>query len=186
MKNHWDLSGEAFERLLSWLSPDREKAGARYEEIRRKLIMLFTRRGCDEPEALADETINRVARAVEESRLSDYEGDPILYFYGVAKNVHLEWTRVRKIRPEDIPSFEPFASEQEFSCLDQCLLQIGNHSRDLITGYYQQSGREKIRIRQALADQLGIGMNSLRIQVWRIRNTLRECVLNCVHKTVAQ
>src|SRR5947209_6617862 len=39
---------DSFDRLLAWLNPDREQAGQRYEEIRRRLIKIFARRGCSE------------------------------------------------------------------------------------------------------------------------------------------
>ena len=60
MKSTWALSQEAFDRLLAWLDPDRDRAGERYEEIRRKLIGIFLRRGCSTAEDLTDEAINRV------------------------------------------------------------------------------------------------------------------------------
>jgi hypothetical protein len=34
----WVLTREAFERLLAWLDPDRERAGQKYEKIRQKLV----------------------------------------------------------------------------------------------------------------------------------------------------
>ncbi|HEY0083559.1 MAG TPA: hypothetical protein VGB61_12265, partial [Pyrinomonadaceae bacterium] len=54
------LTQEGFERLLTWLSPDREQAGKKYEEIRQSLIKIFVWRGVHEAEDLADETITRV------------------------------------------------------------------------------------------------------------------------------
>ena len=86
MKTEWTLTREAFDELLLWLSPDREEAGRQYEDIRRKLIRLFNCRGCDNPEELTDETINRVIKIVE-SKAVEYSGEPILLFYGVARNV---------------------------------------------------------------------------------------------------
>jgi len=161
----------------------------RYEEIRRKLIKLFIRRGNDGAEELADETIDRVARAIVESKVIDYQGDPILYFYGVARNVRhedLDFKRKRARRLQEMHAFEAIASEEEFQCLDQCLAKLDTPSRNLITSYHQHQGKKKIMGRQALANQLGINLNSLRIQAWRIRNTLRECVVNCVHSIGTQ
>ena len=56
--------------LLEWLDPNLDLAGEKYEEIRRGLIKIFGYRGCSDAEGLADETINRVARAAsrDESR----------------------------------------------------------------------------------------------------------------------
>ena len=61
-KKDWILTPEAFARLLAALDPDRERAGLRYENIRRKLIEFFEARGSNSPADNADETINRVAR----------------------------------------------------------------------------------------------------------------------------
>ena len=91
-QTEWELTPEAFDRLLLWLNPDRERAGRKYEEIRRKLITILSSRGCTCPEDLTDEAMNRVTRKVPEI-IDNYVGDPALYFYGVAHKVHLEWVR---------------------------------------------------------------------------------------------
>src|SRR5919198_4623480 len=92
MKQKKPLTQEAFDYLLAWLDADRERAGEKYERIRRRLIMIFPCRRCPDAEELADETINRVAlRAAEVSK--EYEGDPALYFYGVGQKVFLESVR---------------------------------------------------------------------------------------------
>ena len=61
-KSKADLTREALDRLLHWLDRDRDRAGQRYEQIRSGLIKVFLCRGAVDPEELADETINRVAR----------------------------------------------------------------------------------------------------------------------------
>ena len=85
-------SASSFAKLLEWLGPDRDQSAARYEEIRRKIIRFFICRGCVESEDLTDVTIDRVTRVVDRSSFQ-YVGNPILYFYGVAKKVHLEHLR---------------------------------------------------------------------------------------------
>ena len=50
MNKDWFLTQEAFDALLAWLDPEREAAGRKYEEIRLRLIKLFTCRGCSEPD----------------------------------------------------------------------------------------------------------------------------------------
>src|SRR5689334_18303278 len=92
MTKQWDTTPEAFDTLLGWLHNDRDEAGKKYEVIRVRLIRIFTCRGCSEPEDLADETINRVTAKISEVA-QNYHGDPALYFYGVAKKVHLEYSR---------------------------------------------------------------------------------------------
>jgi hypothetical protein len=86
VKKNWTLTQEAFDKLLSWLHPDREEAGRRYEDIRCKLIRYFLSRGLSEAEEFADETINRVAQKIDVIT-KEFTGDPVYYFYGVARSV---------------------------------------------------------------------------------------------------
>jgi hypothetical protein len=86
VKTEWVLSQEAFDRCLAWLDPDRERAGEKYEEIRRKLISDFVRREWVDPEGLADETIDRVIHDLPEIA-GTYVGDPALSFYAMAQRL---------------------------------------------------------------------------------------------------
>ena len=83
---------ESFDYLLAWLHPDRDQAGARYEEIRRRLIKVFAGRECWEPEDLADETMRRVESNVRDVA-PGWVNDPALYFYAVARNIRREYHR---------------------------------------------------------------------------------------------
>ena len=87
------ITQEAFDRLLSWLDPDRDRARERYEMIRRKLIVFFASRGGDSPEEMADECINRVMKKLPEIE-QQYTGSPGNYFLGVAKVIAWEWQRI--------------------------------------------------------------------------------------------
>ena len=98
MKRDWIPTQAAFDRLLAWLDPERERAAEKYEEIRRRLIKIFACRGCLAPEDAADRTINRVTGKLEELP-ETYQRDPILYFYAVAKRVHQEETRDARPAP---------------------------------------------------------------------------------------
>jgi RNA polymerase sigma factor (sigma-70 family) len=183
MKSEWELTPEAFDRLLLWLNPDRERAGRKYEEIRRKLITILSSRGCTCPEDLTDEAMNRVARKVPEI-IDNYVGDPALYFYGVAHKVHLEWLRRngRALVPPPAPD-PPEETEQEYECLEQCMEHLTSKSRELVSQYHREEKKAKIDGRKELADRLGIGVNALRIRAHRIRAGLQECVVLCLSKT---
>ena len=179
MKKNWVLSQESFDLLLAWLSPDREQAGQRYEEIRTRLIKIFTTRGCGEAEELADETINRVASKVAEVKDS-YKGDQALFFYGFVHNIYLEYLR-RK--PAPIPPSMPRLSEDDeerLSCLDECFEKLDSETRDLVIQYYQGERTAKINHRKELADELGIGPNALRIRAFRARAMLLKCIAKCL------
>jgi DNA-directed RNA polymerase specialized sigma24 family protein len=178
-KRNWDLSSEAFEALLRWLNADREEAGKRYEEIRRKLIRIFACRGCLESDLLADETINRVARKVEELAKT-YEGDPALYFYGVANKIHLEQLKKAKQPTTQWQATDADEFEAEFSCLDHCMSKLPTDSRDLVLKYYDHGKNAKIEQRRMLAATLNIGLNALRIRAHRIHRTLHRCIHGCL------
>ena len=178
VKKQWSLTKEAFDSLLSWLDPDREWAGEKYEVIRARLIKVFAYRGCHTPEELADETINRVAKKIDEVAES-YDGEPALYFYGVAQMIHLEYLR-RKTEPA-LPAVNlPEDSEQEHQCLDECLDRLTGPNRELILQYYTDESRARINNRKQLASRLGIGLNALRIRAHRVRDSLENCMELCM------
>ncbi len=183
------LTREEFEALLAQLDPDREKAGERYETIRRKLIRLFEWRGCDRPEDLADETINRVARRLAEG-VKFESSDPYGYFCGVAHLVYKEVLRrsSREHRalesgewppPLYVPEEEE-PSDRRLDCLRHCLAQVPKDQRDLLLHYHQ--GENNIRNRKALASELGIPLNALRIRVHRVRRKVEDCVHDCLKR----
>lgn len=166
--------------MLVWLDPDRERAAKRYEEIRRRLIKFYTCRNCTAPEDLTDETINRVARKVQEGLKETYVGDTAPYFYGVAHKVYLE--HVKKRSPA-LPPPAPRATEEverEHACLDQCMEKLQPRNRELIREFYQAEKQAKIEHRKELAMRMGISPNALRIQAHRIRVLLHECLRQCL------
>src|SRR4030095_10816367 len=85
-----DLSEESFLRLLARLNTDPTLAGEEYEKLRARLIYFFERKGCRTPAELSDETINRIARKVEEGLEIE---DVFKFSYGVARLVLLEHWR---------------------------------------------------------------------------------------------
>lgn len=194
MKKGWVLTQEAFDKLLRWLDPDRERAAIKYEEIRTRLIKIFTCRGCSDAEELADETINRVAGKIDEIA-PDYEGDPALYFYKVAHWVHQEDIR-RKTRQVDLSPKAAAAQaanstsmqadyEADYECLERCLGGLPAANRKLVLEYYQQERQAKIDHRKRLAEDLGIAVNALRIRAHRIRRALEGCVHDCLEQQPA-
>jgi DNA-directed RNA polymerase specialized sigma24 family protein len=181
MNKDWELSQEAFDALLDWLDSDREQAALRYEKIRRSLIKIFTGRSCFEPEDLADETINRVTSKLKEIG-KDFSGDRTRYFFGVANKVHLE--HLRKKLPQAMPPSpnDPDSIELEYNCLERCIERLTKEHRDLLLRYHGADGSAETEHRRALADDLGIAPNALRIRVYRIRMTLKDCVEKCIDR----
>lgn len=180
---------EDLNRLLLWLGEDPSLGGRKYEEIRGRLILIFRWRGCCDPEDLADETIDRAARALLKPGFT-FEGNPIAYLRGVARNVYLEsMRRDRRFVQESIEDgVEPAARpgtdgpqvEQQFSCLERCLDRLPVERKALLLDYYRGEKTSKISQRQQLAASEGAGMNALRLQVFRLRKIVRNCMENCI------
>lgn len=181
MKKDWVVTQESFDALLAWLDPRREQAAERYEDIRSRLIKLFTCRGCYEPEDLADETINRVIKRLKDIEAS-FTGDPRRYFYGVANKVHLEYLRRKSVPQLPISPESSEQIEREYECLERCMEQLTADKRELVLQYYQREKRAKIDHRRQLAQQLGIALNALRIRAHRLRASLQECLQNCLEE----
>jgi DNA-directed RNA polymerase specialized sigma24 family protein len=175
----WDIPQDAFNRLLAWLGPNRDEAGKKYEQIRRRLIKIFTCRSCNFPEDLADVTINRVAAKVHEIT-GNYVGEPALFFYGFARMVYLEYLR-KRTPPEPPPAVERSeVREQTYECLEHCMQTLPPGNYDLVLNYFREEKRAKIEHRKELARELGITLNGLRIRVHRIVAGLQNCVFECL------
>jgi len=179
------LTPEAFDKLLRWLNPDREKAGEKYEKIRLRLIGIFSCRGCYNSEDLADETINVVVTKID-WLLENYQGDPALYFYGVSKKIYLVYLKT-KPAPEPPPPPDKSEVEQECGCLDRCVEQeLTESERQLVFRYHEKEKGEKIRLRKQIATELGISLNALRIRVYHLHSRLRPCIEQCLRHLLVQ
>lgn len=186
------LTPNAFEKLLDSFSKDRNEAGAQYEIIRRKLVRFFEWRSIESADEHADETINRVARRIDEGQIIENLRS---YFYGVARMVFMEALKDREHAP--IPLDEALAllrnkvvevtesvdTDPRIQCFDRCLASLAPEQRNLITTYYQEERRAKIELRQELADKLQIPLNALRIRAHRIRINLEKCITMCLQAT---
>jgi DNA-directed RNA polymerase specialized sigma24 family protein len=195
LKKNWTLSPEAFRRLLDWLDDGSDSAGERYLEMRRRLTAYFDRKNCLSSDELADETLNRVARKLEEKGAIT-EVSVLHYSYIVAKFVFLE--NLRRARPIQTGATELLNSdsgthpaagvseigmedlrEKTFGCLERCLDKLQPQDRELILDYYRGERRAKIERRSDLAARLGLTVNALSIRACRIRSRLEICVSTC-------
>src|SRR5438093_3077873 len=131
----WSLTRPAFDRLLQRLSAEPERAAREYDVVRYRLIGFFARRGVGPCEALADETIDRVARRLDEGQIIERLD---AYFYGVAMRVMLEWRKRRaqeRTAERAFPRPEPASSselrEVRVACLERCLRRLPRDSHAL-------------------------------------------------------
>lgn len=172
---------ESFDKLLLWLDSDRDTAGKKYERIRYKLIRIFSCRGCFDAEDLADRSVDVVISKID-WLIETYEGNPALYFYAVAKKIYLESIKPKPV--PDLPPPNPDPSELEQVCdyLDDCLRELLPADSDLALRYQAGEKQEKIRNRKALADELKISQNALRIRVCHIHARLKNCITQRLRK----
>lgn len=184
---------EGFDDLLAWLNPDRELASSTYLNLRHSLRRIFAWNQCADPEGMTDETFDRVARQVHILR-DTYEGNPKLFFYGVANNLIKEYRKKVKSHvpiegielAEDPPQeAEEETSEKRRECLSKCLRKLPKENRDLILTYYAKEKQAKILHRAKMAQRLGLSMSALRVKMLRIRGTLEECIELCLDDLAA-
>jgi len=162
----------------------------------RRLVAYFDRKNCSSPEELADETLDRVARRIEEEGITSDE-TPERYCYIVARFVFLEYLRGAPKgleRPDQVGLRQMTRGAQSYAtadgeeadkeamldCLERCVAKLDSPGREIITRYYVGEERVKIENRRALAGELEISMNALSVRACRIRAKLEDCVRKCV------
>jgi DNA-directed RNA polymerase specialized sigma24 family protein len=158
--------------------------------MRRRLAAYFDRKRCLTPDELADETLTRVARRLEEAGAIT-DTSPARYCYIVAKFVFLEHLRradrghmsLNAENGAELPKTtrpEPDEADMvRLDCLERCLSQLSEADRQLILDYYRGDHRVKIEQRRALAARLELTPNALSIRACRIREKLETCVKRC-------
>ena len=156
--------------------------------MRRRLVRYFERKKCLDPDALADETLNRVSRRLEEEGAIT-DASPPHYCHIVAKFVLLEHvrqihSRVQQAIPADRPleAKEPAGttdSQLLLECLERCLGRLDPDEALLILEYYRGEQRAKIEQRRRLAAELELSPNALSIRACRIRDKLEACITQC-------
>lgn len=182
------LTAEALSRLLARLDDDPQRAGESYEALRRTLVKFFDWRGAGDPDACADETIDRLARKLDEGTTVE---DPRRFARGIARLVLLERWRSPEARapraeavdvarlPAAAPP-EPAEADAREACFGRCLAELAPDARQLILGYYSAEGRVKIDGRKRMAESLGLSENALRSRAQRIRDRLERCIGRCL------
>jgi DNA-directed RNA polymerase specialized sigma24 family protein len=185
-KKDWVLTEQSLAGFLSLLDEDPERAGEQYESWRRKLVKLFEWRGSVTPEDLADTTLNRLARKID-------EGEAIRNLSGyIGSTARLVWLEALKEQErargalEELSVLTPHSSQtdsQRVECFEFCLERLPAESRVLILDYYREERGRKIELRKQLAEKMGMPLNTLRIRTHRIRVQLEACVGNCLKKS---
>jgi len=182
--SNWVPTPEAWDKFLLLLDDDREVAGEKYENIRKRLIFYFECRKRYESEDLADETITRVIKRNDEGVHID---DVMRYCYGVARIVFLETLvavrRMDSVLQELIRFSSPFNAPDDTDELniltvtfDKCMDKLSIENRRFILSYYDDSGKAKIDKRKSLTEKLGVSRNAVTLRAFQIRKKLEKCI----------
>jgi DNA-directed RNA polymerase specialized sigma24 family protein len=166
----------AFDKLFQLLEPKAQSIEEGFQQCRFKLLKFFAWRRCEDPENLADETVNRLLKNVAAGQeiLAD---KPYSYVYAIASHVFMEYLRAKKKSGViiDIDDMQEMAvPEVVDDCQKQCLEQLSNEKRELLARYYLDDDQ-----RDDIAEEQGLSLNALRLQVHRIKHGLRRCCEDC-------
>ena len=187
-----ELAEQTFRRLLAWLDQGVNTNGQSYLAIRERLLGYFDRKNCLTADQLADETLNRVARRLDEEGGNIETEIPLKYCYIVARFVFMEYLRTNEKEIAALAAIGRQANatspedrdrkERMLQCLDRCSAKLEASQRELIFGYYSGEQRVKIENRRSLAQTLEITVNALSIRACRIRDRLENCVKECARR----
>ena len=186
------MKSDHFENLLQRLDPDRERAGERYEDLRRRLVKFFQWNSCFPAEDLVDETLDRVAEKLAEVQVLDVAG----FAWGVAKHIRQESNKrsERVVQISDLPCGEHLPSrgatpegsvqeemedERRVRCLRLCLHRFSRQDREIFLKYHNVQG-DHTEYRSRLAAELGVSIGTLRVRINRLREKLERCLHNCM------
>jgi DNA-directed RNA polymerase specialized sigma24 family protein len=165
----------ALDRLLAALDADRDRASVAYGQLRERTAGLLRWWGASDAEELADLTLDRVARKLEEG-VSIANGSFAAYVRGVARMVFYESRRRPRLQRADALYLAPQTSSDSdlLDCLELSLAALDPYDRNLVLRYYDEG--KPAEVRRLLAEELGLTMPALRIRAHRLRVQLERCV----------
>lgn len=166
-----ELTRDAWNRLLRALDPDAAQAASRYEQLRHRLIALYRLRGLPCPEDLADEALDRVACRLVRGALAEAEVAPQLREIArcIADEADRRNRRERALDPIVLTQPPAWFDDDPLTRLCRCLDELPHGECRTLLEYETGFGHDRVRRRKALAAELGIPMNALRVRVHRLR-----------------
>jgi DNA-directed RNA polymerase specialized sigma24 family protein len=181
---------ETLKELLGLLHPDEAQAAVEYQNLHQRLARFFAWNNAQDPTALADEALDRLAKRAAESTLNEGVRNVSAFALGVARHLLQEEAR-RQLKMVEISRHwqamesartrEPEAEALE-DALQHCLGKMKPERRRLVEAYYSYSGSEKIKTHQQLAEAEGLSLNALRNRALRARQELETCIRGQLEK----
>ena len=189
---------EGFERLFAFLDADAERAAAKYEQVRLRLLKLFAWRGATPASEFVDRTVERVIRRISDGGERSV-AEPYQYFYGVAMAV-LRESGLGHADPEPVaaeaPPADPNApaaaaprpadnpelladAKRRAPALRASIDELVPAYRYLFLDYHRsRSGTW----REELAAARAVPLTALRLRVHRLRSAVEKSVVKRMHQ----
>ena len=180
------MQENSLEALLALLGAGSKDAGAAYRELHLRLVRLFRLQSDSDPEALADEAMDRLGKiAVRTNTAGARQIDsPVALALGIARHLLQEDQRRQMRETATARDWvgsrvqESKAEAEILEAISTCLATMPAGKRDLLTTYYEWRGERKIEHHRNLAEKLGLTLNALRNRLMRARQELDACVRN--------
>ena len=150
----------------------------------------FLTRGAAEAEDLVHEAFLIAFDRLMEGQ--EFTGDAGAWLRGTLRNLVKSWWRERQKLPQDVAdrlglladeteeAWASLAGEELRAALDHCLGLLGPEDRDLVARRYEQGTRIN-----RIAEELRRNAATVRVQLFRIRQALKECVEGQLAKGLA-
>src|SRR5437762_4737490 len=180
------LTASRLDSLLQALAANSDHAGEAYEALRWKLVKFFEWSCSATAEELADGTLNRLARKIEQS--PDEVRDVTGYALGIARMIrHEAYKKGLKAVPfprsdlEELSDFgasiatldEKIQHQKELRCLEECLERLSAEDRSIFLAYRIGGGHDTEN-RRSIARRLGMSPGALRVRINRLREKLAK------------
>jgi DNA-directed RNA polymerase specialized sigma24 family protein len=175
---------EMLNDLLSLLHTDEAQAAVEYHNLHQRLTRFFDWNNAQDPMALADEAIDRLAKRATDPDRTEGVQHISAFALGIARHMLQEEARRqqkmaeinRHWRAMELVRTQETGAEAIEDALQQCLGKMQPERRRLIEAYYSYSPSEKIKIHQQLAESEGLSLNALRNRAMRARQELEACI----------
>ena len=141
----------------------------------------FLTRGAAEAEDMVHEAFLLAFDRLVEGQ--EYTGDAGAWLRGTLRNLVRSWWRERQKLPQDVAdrlgllaeeadaALTAAAGQELRAALDHCLGLLGAEDRDLVARRYERG----MRITR-IAEELRRNAATVRVQLFRVRQALKECV----------
>jgi len=174
------VRAESLQALLSALHTSEREAAEEYSLLHKRLVRLFTLNRVSDPQALADEAMDRLAQRIAQEHAAIQS--PAAFLSGIARHLLQEEGR-RQVRERETAhewaSQTPVHDERNeelLSAIEAGLSRMKPDQRDLLRRYYSATGKEKIEHHRQLAEERGLTLNALRNRLMRARRELDRCM----------